>query len=145
MLLGSAQMAITSLHFAWGLKADLLSLTCRSPRSLAHRSKGNMSKTPEGVQAAFFNELQPHCLCDLCERPEGTRRDVLFTAADRADWRHGLAGLIEPWGPKLLSHQARTAHQRQRVTNSMSLENISTAPQTELEPLFGKGSRYGTE
>lgn len=71
MLLGSAQMAITSLPFTWELKADLLSLTCRSPRSLAHRGKGNMSKTLEGVRAAIFNELQRHCLCDPPRRGLG--------------------------------------------------------------------------
>ena len=118
MLVGSAQMA-------WELKADLLSLTCRSPRSLAHCGKGNMSKKPEGVRAAlFFNELQQHCLCDPCVAPRrGTRRDVLFTAANGGGpaWRHGLAGSCRVVGAKLLSHQARAAHQRQRVTNSNTL------------------------
>src|SRR5271168_1682710 len=108
MLLGSAQMAITSLHFAWELKADLLSLTCRSPRSLAHHGKGNMSKTPEGVRAAFFNELQQHCLCDPCVAPR-RRLGAMFCSPQPTGG--GLAarasrGLVESW-EKLLSHQSK--------------------------------------
>jgi hypothetical protein len=66
-----------------------------------------------------------------------------------AAWRHGLAGSCRVVGAKLLSHQARAAHQRQRVTNSNTLSKADEPgkyfhhAQTELEPLFGKSSRHG--